>query len=144
MTRDLHHGPMPPAAFGEGFLTRHAYFDGRDEAELVFATGRYATLGRLAVEAWQVSPDDGSLEPYAVVTVNLWEPIDGEDCAYLDTNNHPDLVRWMIDEGLVSLVPRVAESGMCRYPEGRFATEFLSSCLDIEHEERREGPRLAR
>lgn len=129
--------------------TAYPYVDEWGERlEITFEVGYYETNGRLAVEAWCRSVDEdmgkGAWEPYDTVTVNLWEPIDGDDCAYLDMNNSPVLVRWMIEQGFVSLIPRTATSGFCEYPEGRFTTEFLRRCLrpgiyppEEDHEEHR-------
>lgn len=101
---------------------------GRDHT-LTFKRGQYAMNGRLAVEAWSKFVDDDGeecWEPYASITVNLWEPIDGEDCAYLDLNDSEALCLWILDQGFASLIPRVAESGFCTYIEARFTTEFLN------------------
>ena len=100
-----------------------------DRYDLAFELSHYETNGRLAIEAWCRPEEEESWEPYASVTVNLWEPIDGDDCAYLDTNESPTLVRWLLEQGHVSLIPRVAQSGFCEYQEGRFTTEFLQSCI---------------
>lgn len=103
-----------------------------DRCDLAFEMGHYQTNGRLAIEAWRRADDEAAWEPYATVTVNLWEPIDGEDCAYLDANDSPALVRWLVEQGHVSLIPRVARSGFCEYQEGRFSSEFLMGCLRPE------------
>lgn len=92
-----------------------------------FRTGRYESNGRLYADCDCLDEESGEWVAYAPITVNLWAPIDGDDYAYLDTNNSKHLCDWLVAHGLVALTLRTARSGFCLYTEGRFSTEFLSS-----------------
>lgn len=93
-----------------------------------FVRTAYADNGNLAL---MMVIDDGEDcipgEMYGVPTVNLGVPCD-EDCAFIDTNNMPDVLDFIIDNGLGDLTGRNAPSGFCMYPEVRFYPEFLADC----------------
>lgn len=96
---------------------------------LRFKKGQYQNNGRLYVDAQCWDEDLESWTPFAPVTVNLWEPIDGESYAYLDLNNSEAIVSLLCEQGCVSIAGRVAQSGFCVYPEGLFTEEFLEGCV---------------
>lgn len=97
---------------------------------LAFQRTCYAMNGRLAIAAWARREEDEFVEweRYCFITTNLWEPIDGEDCAWLDEGAR-DLCDWLMAQGCLSVVPRVAASGFNHYREGRFSLEFLDGCF---------------
>lgn len=64
--------------------------------------------------------EDGS--PYGTATVYLQGQSDRlpRDCAFVDTNNWPDVDKLLIDEGLAEKIETVGQSGFCTYPAMRF------------------------
>ena len=88
-----------------------------------FVASKYANNGSLAVQAYC---EDG--EPYATITVNLPDSdMNGENMAFLDTNNCDSLIRQMADAGYVELLPMYVNSGFCSYPLGAFTDKFFES-----------------
>lgn len=75
--------------------------------------------GRLALRL--LTNGDYGLEPYGTITVNLPEctPLDS-DCAFVDTNNFPDIDVWLLLHGIAEPTGRAAQSGYCCYPEFKF------------------------
>lgn len=72
---------------------------------------------------------EGYCEPYADVTVNIPEAFltgeDFEDCAFVDTNNMPNIVSWLESNGFAKRTGMEACSGYCRYPEMKFDFEKI-------------------
>lgn len=69
----------------------------------------------LAVEAMLID-EDGLVEPWGIVTVNLGSPLQGADRAFGDTNN----IHWLLDlvqkEGLAEVLAYRQGSGYYTYP----------------------------
>ena len=81
---------------------------------------KYQYKNRLAVQAYVVE-DDGWVEPYATISVNLVnEKLTDENCAYVDCNNVPFIDEWLEENGIAEPTGRFAFSGFCVYPEMRF------------------------
>lgn len=81
---------------------------------------KYQYKNRLAVQAYVVE-DDGWVEPYATISVNLIkEKLTDENCAYVDCNNVPFIDEWLEENGIAEPTGRFAFSGFCVYPEMRF------------------------
>lgn len=81
---------------------------------------KYAYNGRLAVQAYVVE-DDGWVEPYGTITVNLPnEQITDKDCGFVDENNMPFISEWLEENGLAEITGRIGMSGYCFYSEMRF------------------------
>lgn len=81
----------------------------------------YAANDSLAifVEYWDKNFED--FLPYMTATVCLVnEPTPEADCAYLDTNNHPGLDWFLIEEGIAKAESGIGFSGFCVYPLFRF------------------------
>ena len=80
----------------------------------------YANNKRLAIQAYVVD-EDGWVEPYATISVNLPnEKITDENCTFVDGNNVPFVDEWLEKNGIAEPTGRVAFSGFCIYPEMRF------------------------
>lgn len=80
----------------------------------------YANNKRLAVQAYVVE-DDGWIEPYATISVNLPnEKITDENCTFVDGNNVLFIEEWLEKNGIAEPTGRVAFSGFCVYSEMRF------------------------
>ncbi len=69
----------------------------------------------LAVEAMCID-EDGLVEPWGIVTVNLGNPLQGSEMAFADTNNNPWLLDLVSKEGLADIMPYKQQSGFCTYP----------------------------
>lgn len=95
-----------------------------DELELTFVKGHYVSDG-LAL----VATCEG--EEYAVVTVWL-VPLRTDHMAYLDTNNCPDIVQAMVDNGYCMLTGATRASGFCEYPLALFDKEWLESLEEMK------------
>lgn len=51
-----------------------------------------------------------------VITVNLNSPIQSDTMAFLDTNNYPDIEKWIQHHHLGMSMGVVERSGFCQYP----------------------------
>lgn len=51
-----------------------------------------------------------------VVTVNLNSPFQSDSMAFLDTNNYPDIEKWIQKNGLGISMNVTERSGFCTYP----------------------------
>ena len=81
--------------------------------------GKQVTLERSAYQnngtmALIMNELDG--EEYAVVTVNLNHPMQSDDMAFLDENNHPGIGKWIEENHLGMPMGVIAAFGYCIYP----------------------------
>ena len=51
-----------------------------------------------------------------VVTVNLNSPFQSDSLAFLDTNNYPDIEKWIRENNLGLAMNLMERSGFCEYP----------------------------
>jgi hypothetical protein len=51
-----------------------------------------------------------------VVTVNLCSLMQGSTLAFIDTNNLPDIGKWLEDNGIAVPMGYSERSGFCNYP----------------------------
>ena len=72
---------------------------------------QYRNNGTLAVSMYT---KDGDL--YDVITVNLNDMLQSDSMAYLDTNNHSNIDKWLEKKGLALPMGVTARSGFCDYP----------------------------
>ena len=86
---------------------------------ICFYSTAYTYNGNLAVFAYE---DTG--EPFADVTVNFDFLEVG--CAYLDTNNFPEIEDVLIREGIAKSLDRYKRSGYWDYPLYEFDMEKLA------------------
>ena len=70
----------------------------------------YRSNGTLAIAMYT---KDGDL--YDVVTTNLMNPMQSDSMAFLDSNNHPGIGKWMEKRGLAIPMYYTARSGFCSY-----------------------------
>ena len=91
--------------------------------------------GGTAIEVWCHEPGDGDgyWEPYATLTVRIGEFCFGPKVAYLDTNNVPELVDFVLEHGWAKVIGE-GRSGFCTYPLVEFADEFLNGICITEGE----------
>lgn len=87
-------------------------YGGRQSA--VLEIGNYTHGGGVAISLW--AEEYECYEPWADLTVNLTEPA-AEGCAYIDTNNFPEAVAIMEENGFGYPTGRSQWSGYCLYPE---------------------------
>lgn len=71
----------------------------------------YRNNGALAVSMYT---KDGNL--YDVITVNLNDMLQSDSMAYLDTNNHYQIGKWLEKNGLAVPMGVTERSGFCEYP----------------------------
>lgn len=85
----------------------------------------YPYNGRLAVVAY--TPEG---EPFATFTVCLDTPLSSgnEALAFVDTNNHPNVEKFLKENGLAGPTGYMARSGFCLYPEYLFDLDKLEDC----------------
>lgn len=75
----------------------------------------------------------GYFEPWCHVTVNLPEyRLTDENCGFLDTNNAPYIIDFLIENKLGELTGRTARSGFCTYPEFRFDMQKITEHILLE------------
>ena len=85
---------------------------------MIWVRSKYDYSKTLAVMA---NNDDGS--PYGVATVYLEGQSENlpRDCAFVDTNNWPDVVELLEKEGLAEeMEDEAGVSGFCVYPAMKF------------------------
>lgn len=92
--------------------------------EISFELGNYVA-GNLAVSATCREVGEGYWEPYGDLTVNLPGYAVPPRCAFLDTNNVPDLCDFAVERGWCRLLGAEGRSGFCKYPLAEFSDEFL-------------------
>lgn len=72
---------------------------------------QYRNNGTLAVS---MHTKDGDL--FDIITVNLNDMLQSDSMAYLDTNNHSTIGKWLEKKGLALPMGFTARSGFCTYP----------------------------
>ena len=102
-----------------------------NEYKLAFEKVRYV-YGGLAIEVHCQEDDSDWWEPYATLTKNVGD-FPPTSWAYLDANNLPDLVKFVLDKGWCEKVGE-ARSGFCIYPLVEFTDEFLDEICVTEEE----------
>lgn len=88
--------------------------------EAMIYADHYTENGRLYFGLFTSEDVDSFWEPFCDITVNLFAPITNGKCGYLDTNNAPFIVKFLLDNNLGKLTGRTAQSGFCEYPEFEF------------------------
>lgn len=77
--------------------------------------------------------DEDGNEPFGDVTVNLSDyvikgiPYLPKNSAYIDTNDMPEIVEWLVNEGIAVKTPYTKRSGYCQYPLVFFKPEILEA-----------------
>lgn len=91
------------------------------EYQITFNTDTYANNGNLYIgmDCWEDIGNGEYPEPYGDLTVNLGYKC-APGCAFIDTNNNPGIMEWLIANNLGEPTGRIAQSGFCTYPEFRF------------------------
>ena len=100
------------------------------EYEIRFIKARYMYGGSLAIKVEDFEPDGEWWEPYATLTVNI-DDFPYKRCAYLDSNNVPDLCEFVLEKGWAKEVG-CGRSGYCTYPMVAFTDEFLNDVCEEE------------
>lgn len=68
--------------------------------------------------------EDGFPEPYGDVTVNLLSSVPPY-CAFVDTNNMPELEDFLVKNGIAEFTGLMQKSGYCSYPLYQFNVEKM-------------------
>ena len=82
------------------------------EVTVELTMSRYAGSGNIFLEL--VSTDGEYLEPYGNITVNLVDV--PKYCGYIDTNNMPEMEKFIKDNDLGEFTGFTLRSGFCEYP----------------------------
>ena len=77
---------------------------------VTISTDTYRNNGCLAII---LTYKDGERE---VVSTNLNSPLQSATMAFLDTNNHPNIEKWIQDHGFGLPMGYSERSGFCQYP----------------------------
>ena len=77
---------------------------------VTISTDTYRNNGCLAII---LTYKDGERE---VVSTNLNSPLQSATMAFLDTNNHPTIEKWIKDHGFGLPMGYSERSGFCQYP----------------------------
>lgn len=82
-----------------------------------------------------VDNSEGYPVPYSRITVNIDEFVDPEYTgliAAIDTNNNPDITKFLESNNLAKFTGKVATSGYCTYPIYKFDENALrESCPEL-------------
>lgn len=90
-------------------------------AQVSFRKEYYCVGGSLAVRMV-----DESTNQSCILTVNLCSPLqDGSRLAFLNINNHPDMLDWLCEKGLAEPTHFSSQSGFCTYPLLSFHPELF-------------------
>ncbi len=101
-------------------LIYHSDFIGDYEVELDIET--YQDNGRIFIGL--IMNEDDYPEPFGVVTVNIDAPAPNY-CGYLDTNNLPDVEKFITENDLGEFTGITGMSGYCVYPLYMFNVDKL-------------------
>lgn len=71
-------------------------------------------------------------EPYADIAVNL-EPLTDPYTAFVDTNNLPNIDKFLTDNHIAEFLGPIQTSGYCEYPLYRFNPEIINKLMGREN-----------
>lgn len=71
-------------------------------------------------------------EPYADIAVNL-EPLTDPYTAFVDTNNLPNIDKFLTDNHIAEFLGPIQTSGYCAYPLYRFNPEIINKLMGREN-----------
>ena len=95
--------------------------------EIYFFTSRYELNNKLFIGARTVEDDDF----YGDITVNLpFGFVDNDNEFYADTNNSREIIKAMIEQGLIKETDDSMSSGFCVYPKMILTDEFKEYCKE--------------
>ena len=86
-----------------------------DDYLLAPYTYQYRNNGSLAILLFE--NDD---ELFCDMTVNINDTTTGSNCAFVDTNNNPWIIEFIVNNELGKPTGRCGTSGYCQYPEYEF------------------------
>ena len=89
--------------------------------EIWLSRSKYRNNDTLAVMADYIEG------PFAVLTVNLDDPLQDEEYAYIDINNCPWAEDFIVDNDLGTFTGEYGYSGWCEYPLYHFNIDKIKS-----------------
>lgn len=89
----------------------YIYDTGYEKYNITLAFEKYRNNNTLAVEAYD---EDG--EPLTVITVNLPGGKADTTHQYVDTNNNPEIEKFLVDNNIAHPTGDIGISGFCTYP----------------------------
>ena len=98
--------------------------------KVCFEKAAYVVNGRLAVKMMYLDDEFGCELPFANATVNIDDDAPFADWtrdAYLDQNNVPNIMDFLIEIGAGEFTGEFGVSGFCYYPLFRFNEDFLAA-----------------
>lgn len=93
-----------------------------DEMKVQLKISQYLSNGCIYIGLSSYTED--GLEPYGDVTVNLREGAP-DYCGYIDTNNMPELEKFLTENDIGTFTGFMGFSGFCAYPMYSFNAEKL-------------------
>lgn len=72
-----------------------------------------------------ITTNEGYPEPFGDITVNIGIKCE-ENCSYVDINNNPNIIKWLIDNNLGEPTGTENWSGHIIYPEFKFNIKELN------------------
>ena len=116
-------------------MLKYLHYD--TEYEIKLQLTQYAD-GQLALTSTCYDKEYDFWEPFGTFTVNLnYNDNDPapEDCAYLDTNNMPNVEDWIKENGLGEPTGLTKQSGYCTYPLYRLDIAKIKSIIAQQDKE---------
>ena len=110
----------------EGTLKLKTQFGTTENVTLTVST----YMDNKSLYVGMTTEEDGFPEPYGDVTVNLLASVPPY-CAFVDTNNMPELEDFLVENGIAEFTGLEQKSGYCSYPLYQFDVEKMRElCLD--------------
>lgn len=89
-----------------------------DDEKVTLSAEKYSSNNALAVVMYYEDMDEED-----VITVNIPGGTQSDTLAFVDTNNMPDIVKWLTENEIARETGIVARSGYCAYPLMEFDLE---------------------
>ena len=101
---------------------------------------RYVYGNSLAITAESYDEIEKIWLPFTTITVNLEdEVLPGENYAFVDTNNCPDIYAFLVENGIGKPTGEFGFSGMCAYPLFVFDLDNLRKICYINRYDATDG-----
>ena len=101
----------------------YEYKENRNIAKVALFKMNYKNNNNLAILMYDVKYKT----VYSVLTVNLVDYIEEFNCAFIDTNNVPNALKFIRENKLGVKTGKSGISGFCIYPEVRFDLSKMNS-----------------
>ena len=92
-----------------------------NDEKVTLSAEKYTANNTLAVVMHYEDMDDED-----VITVNIPGGPQSDTLAFVDTNNMPDIARWLTENGIAWETGMIGRSGYCAYPLMEFDLESFN------------------